>query len=652
MNEIKFKRLFSEFSIKGLTLKNRIVFLPHTHGLVSITGLSTEEENAYYIERAKGGVGLIISGSYVVSKDGSYGRTFLNASDERAIPNFKKMVKSVHGLGTKIIGQISHAGSTKMEKPEPNLFAPSQVIEKSTNSYTIEMDKDNINEVIRDFRKSAENLAEGGFDGVEIKVAHDGLLRTFLSPYYNERTDEYGKDFEGRARIILKILSAIKEVIKDDMVLGARICLDEFDDEGYNLEDGIKISKYIAETGLIDYISSDAGSWNIFMMEIPPMSVPLGFSEYMSSALKKAVNLPVIAFGRINDPVQAEQILENGNADLIGMVRQLVCNPETPRQALHGQVDDIRKCIACDEGCIGQVMRMQPIRCIQNLSVGKEKEYGIGKLRKTDSAKKIVVVGGGVSGLKFSEIAAKRGHNIVLFEKDTLLGGQINLLKKIPFRNEFSEVIRYLEYQVRHLNNIDLRIPEEADSEKILKEKPDMLVIASGAEPFIPELFFNEKTITGHQLLNDSANIGKNIVIYDQLSKNDGMGIAEYLFEYYENIKVHYVTPTSNIGLTAQPENVDIILRKLMPLDFKITPYHSIKSVSKNKIEFQKAYSEEELQVNGYDNLIYLGSIRSSDKLYWQLRDKIKPTFRLGDAKVPACVELAIHDSEKLARSI
>jgi len=652
MNKIRFKKLFSEFQIKDLILKNRTVFLPHYTGLGSINGLPTKEIINYYKERAKGGTGLIIAGNYAVSKTGQMHRTFVNASDRKTINNFKKLTKEVHKYGTKIFVQLSHAGSTKMEKPEPNLYAPSQVIEKSTNSYTIKMDKDNINEVVRSFKKSGENITESGFDGVELKIGHDGLLRTFLSPYYNKRTDKYGKDFQGRAKIILEILTAIKEVIKDDMVLGIRICLDEFDDEGYNLNGGIEISKYIAETGLIDYISADAGSWNAFLVEIPPMSVPLGFSEYMSSALKKAINLPVIAFGRINDPVHAEKVIENGSADLIGMARQLICDPETPNKALHGQVNEMRKCIACNDGCIRQVMSMQPIRCIQNPAVGREKRYGIGTLKKATSTKRIVVVGGGVSGLKFSEIAAKRGHNVILFEKNSMLGGQVNLLKKLPFRNEFSEVVRYLEYQTKQLDNIIIKISEEADVEKILNEKPDILIIAAGAESFIPKDIYNNKTVTSQQLLKDGINIGENIVIYDRFSQNEGVGIAEYLFEYYENIKIKYFTPTPSIGLGSRPENIDIILRKLMPLDFQITTYHAIKSVEKNKIVFYNVYSEDEYNVDNYDNFVFLGYKKSCDKLYWQLKDRIKPIYRLGDAKAPACVELAIRDSEELARLI
>jgi len=650
MSQIKFEKLFSEFKIKDLALRNRIVFLPHATHLGSVYGLPTKEELYYYAERAKGGAGLIITGQYAVSRTGQMSLGHVNASDKRSIGIFKETVKEVHRYGAKIFGQLTHAGLYKKENFNP--YAPSQVIEKSISAYGAEMDKDQINEVIESFKKSAENLVGSGFDGIEIKFAHDGLLRTFLSPYYNKRDDEYGGTFEGKMRIVVEVLSAVKEVLRDNMILGARVCLDEFDDEGYNLETGIKASKYLAERKLVDYISSDAGTWNTFMIEIPTMSVPLGFAEYMYAALKKEVDVPVIAFGRINDPVQAEQILQNGNADLIGMARQLICDPETPKKAKEGLIDDIKKCIACEEGCIVQVFRGQPIRCIQNPAAGRERKYGIGTLSKTRSVKRIVVVGGGVAGLKFSEIAAKRGHNIVLFEKDDILGGQVNLLKKIPFRNEFSEVIRYLEFQVKQLNNVTLKISQEATQKSIIKENPDVLVLAAGAEPLIPEYIYNEKTITGWELLNDTASIGKNIIIYDLLSKDEGAGIVEYLFENYEDIKVHYITPKSNIGLYVNFVNLEVLFRKLMPLDLKITPFHIIESVDKDRIVFRKIYSQKKFTIKDYDNLIHVGLVKSSDRLYWKLKDSIKEVYRLGDAKAPSCVELAIRDAEELARLV
>lgn len=654
-SKLQFDRLFSEFYIKNLRLKNRIVFLPHYTAYAEVTSLPSEVETYYYTERAKGGAGLIVTGNYAVSPLGQMHRTFINASDKRCIPNFSKTVKNCHKYGTKIIGQLSHAGATKTEQPRGDLYAPSQVIELSTKSYTTEIAKDEIQQVVHEFETASTTLMESGFDGVEVKVAHDGILRIFASPYYNHRTDEYGGSFENKMRIIHEVFSAIRKTIDNNMVLGVRLSVDEFEDAGFNLDTGVQIAKYMSDHGLVDYISCDAGTWNTFIMQIPPMTIPLGFGEYLSAAVKKEVDVPVIAFGRINDPVQAEQILENGTADLIGMARQLLCDPETPKKSEKGLIDDIRKCIGCEEGCIGQVFLYQPIRCIQNPAAGKEKALGIGTLKKADKPKKIVVVGGGVSGQKFAEIAALRGHNVVLFEKEDLLGGQINILKNIPFRNEFTEVTRYLEFRIKQFDNITIKTSVEADAKLVKKEKPDAVIVATGAEPLLPENIRNKKAVTTWDVLENKIDIGKKVLIYDSMSNNEGVGIVEYLFETYENIKIHYITPESDIAMNVKNENKDILLRRLLRQDLEITPYMALADNDNEKLTFQKAYTDKKYLVKDkeFDNFIYSGLMRSVDDLFWKLKDDgIKEVYRLGDAKAPSCVEISIHSAEALARTV
>jgi len=653
MLEIKFENLFSGFRLKNLILRNRIVFLPHYTALANMDSLPHKREIYYYTERAKGGAGLIISGNYAVSKSGQMHGTFIDASNEKVISNFTKTVELVHKYGAKIIGQITHAGPTKMERPQPDLWAPSQVIEGSSNNHTIEMDYDDMLEVINSFRKSSKNLVKSGFDGIEVKVAHDGLLRAFISPHYNKRTDEYGGKFENRMRFVVEVFYTIREVTGSEMPIGVRLCMDEFEDDGYKLEDGIEIAKYLEAKKLIDYVNTDAGTtWVSYILQNPPMSIPLGYAEYMSFALKKEINLPVITFGRINDPVQAEQILQNGSADLIGMARQLICDPETPNKAQKGDIDGIRKCIACMDGCVGQVIQFQPIRCIQNPAVGKEHLYGIGMIKKAKDKKRIVVVGGGVAGLKFAEIAAKRGHKIVLFEKENNIGGLINYVKKIPFRNEFSEIIRYLEYKTKNDKNIDLRLGIDADEEMVLKELPDIVIIATGAKPYIPKEFQNKKVCTSLDVLGNKIEMGRRVVIYDKMAKAEGIGVAEYLCEYYDNIKIKFFTTANHAGEDVQFLNLAILYRKLFSNGVVVNPYYELVGVEYKNLVFKHIYSRKILKLKNYDNLVYIGDNTSENKLYKTIKGRVKEVYMLGDCKAPRLVELAISSAEELARTI
>ena len=382
------------------------------------------------------------------------------------------------------------------------------------------------------------------------------------------------------------------------------------------------------------------------------MGLPLGFAEYMSFALKKEINLPVIAFGRINDPVQAEQIIQNGSADLIGMARQLICDPETPNKSKENDIDGIRKCIACMDGCVGQVVQFQPIRCIQNPAVGKEKQLGIGTIKKTRNKKKIVIVGGGVAGLKFAEIAARRGHKIVLFEKENNTGGLINYIKKIPFRNEFSEVIRYLEYKVKNSKNIDLRLGVNASEKIVLKELPDTVIIATGSKPYIPEEFQNKKVCTRLDVLGDKIHLGNKIIIYDKMAKAEGIGVAEYLNEYYDNIQIKFFTPANHAGEDVQFLNLAILYRKLLSNSVVVNPYHELISVESENLVFKHIYSLKTVKVNNFDNLVYIGDSSSENKLYKTIKNKVKEVYRLGDCKAPRLVEMAISSAEELGRII
>jgi hypothetical protein len=436
------------------------------------------------------------------------------------------------------------------------------------------------------------------------------------------------------------------------MVLGIRLCMDEFEDGGYTVEDAVAVAAYLAQKKLMDYVSTTSGTTQVKIMQIPPMAVPLGYAEYMAAALKKAVDVPVIAYGRINDPVQAEQILQNGSADLIGMARQLICDPETPNKAIAGDIDGIRKCVACVDGCSGQAIQLQPIRCIQHPAVGKEALYGADTLVKADKRKSIVIVGGGVAGMKAAEIAAKRGHDILLLEKEAVLGGQINLVQKIPFRNEFSEITRYLAFQLRHLPNVTVKLNVEATEKTILEESPDVVIIATGATRYVPDPYRSGKSCTGWDLLRGYVKIGTDVVIYDKLAKEEGLGVAEYLTEYYTDANILFFTPANCPGKDIHILNQDALYRKVLSGNVTVFPFHEILTVNKEAVTFTHRFSKKAHVVDAYDNYVHIGDMVSDDFLYKSLHGKVEELYRLGDARAPRIVELAIHGAEELARAI
>jgi 2,4-dienoyl-CoA reductase-like NADH-dependent reductase (Old Yellow Enzyme family) len=446
-----FPHLAAPIEIRGVELRNRLVFQPHFTALPHIDGMPSPDLLAYHVERAWGGVGLIVDGGMAVMEEGKMSRRFLSAWDPAVIPLYRAMTDEVHQHGAKIFGQLTHGGHTSLEKPPHIMWAPTQMPEPSSNFSTKAMDARDIARVIEGFAIAARNILEAGFDGIEVKLAHDGLLRSFASPFFNRRTDAYGGSFENRMRLPVEVIHAIKGAMPFEAPIGVRLCLHEYTAFGYELDYGLRMAERLEATGLVDYFNCDAGSFSSFWMEIPPAAVPQGFFRPLNQELKKITDLPVIAFGRIKRPDLAEHMLATGEADLIGMARQLIADPETPRKLLEGRAGEIRACIGCNDACIHQVVQEKGIRCVQNPAAGQERTLSERLLRPAAKPKHVVVVGGGPAGMKVAEIATRRDHKVTLLERADLLGGQARLAARQPLHEEFAEVTAYLEAAIDRL---------------------------------------------------------------------------------------------------------------------------------------------------------------------------------------------------------
>ena len=477
MQSEQFTHLFSPIQLGDVTLKNRIIFLAHwtnygnNHGYQE-DGLASERLAMHYIERARGGAGLVCV-TQSVSPTGQMGRTMVNAHDARNEKVFRWMCDEIHRYGGKVFGQFNHCGHTSCMQRPPLLYAPTQMPGPHCYVNTKELEIEEMEEIKKYYVQAAVYEKEWGFDGMELKIAHDGLLRTFISPYLNRRTDQYGGSFENRMRFPLEIIDAIRREAGPGYPIGIRLCMDEFTEWGYSWDYGIQVARALEEAG-VTYINSDAGCFSNYNFEIPNNYIPMGFGVYMAAELKKAVKIPVVAFGRINDPVQAEGILADRNADMIGMCRQLICDPETPNKALEGRLDDIRHCVACSEGC-GMVTTQEGVVCVHNPAAGREKRLGIGTLTKTGQKKKILVAGAGIAGLKTAEIAARRGHQVSVYEKGPQAGGQMLLAEKIPMRAEMGEIYRYLRVQLQRMG-VPVYYNCPVGMDLIREKQPDVVV--------------------------------------------------------------------------------------------------------------------------------------------------------------------------------
>ena len=647
-----FKHLLSPKKIGSIEIPNRIVFNPHYTALENTDCTMQEQALRYYEERAKGGTGLLIVNSQAVTPYGKMSQKYIEAWDKKVLPGYLRVSDAIHRHGSKAFVQLSHAGHTTLLHPPQLLIAPSQMSEPCYHYNTKEMDKDDIRRVVEGFAIGASHVKQGGFDGVEVKgAAHDGLLRSFISPFFNRRTDEYGGTFENRMRFLLEVVHAIRESVGNDFPIGVRVCMKEYTRWGYDIEMGKRIVMALSRTGEVDYINTDAGGFSAFHMEVPPMEVYKGFSIEMAEAAKSVTHLPIVAFGRINAAMQAERILANGKADFVGMVRGLLCDPEFGNKVREGRPTDIRMCIACNDGCIYQVMQNEPIRCVHNPAGGREADFGTGTLHAAATKKKIAVIGGGPAGLKVAEIAARRGHTVTIYEKEKDLGGQLKIAARIPLRKEVLNVIRYLSGQVDKLG-VEIRLNKEIDQDSVQKIQADVFIVATGSYPAPSTIPGSEQSnvTTVWNVLLERTQAGKRAVVYDITRRWPGLGTAEFLAE--KGVKVYVITPAYVVGEQIPPGSVTMVFQSILKKGVEMIPMSEVTRVEGRNVTVYNLFSMREIILEDIDTVVLSVGNVSNRNLYDILKGEGKEVHAVGDAVAPRLIQQCILEAEVLARSL
>jgi mycofactocin system FadH/OYE family oxidoreductase 2 len=649
MNDYKY--LFSPLKIGSITAKNRVVFSAHMTNNGQ-RGVVTDKHIAYYTERAKGGAGLIITEEQSVHPTDRAYEKLIDAFDRRVIAGYRILTESVHAYGTKIFAQINHNGSQgNSNYSRMSVWGASAIPDPIFREIPKQMEIDDIRQVVEGYAIVARHVKEGGFDGAELQASHSSLIRQFLSPVTNRRKDEYGGSLENRMRYVLELIAGIRETVGRDFVLGIRLCGDELIPGGITLEQTLEIAKKLEATGMIDYINTSIGNFhNLFMVE-GSMHVPLGYATYMASAIRKVVNIPVFTAGRINDPVQAEQVLAEGHADMVGVVRGQICDPEFTIKAQQGRLNDIRKCIACNQYCVGRMGLNRFLSCIQNPGTGNEKLYGIGTLKPAATRKKVWVIGGGPAGLEAAKIAAQRGHYVTIFEKSDALGGMITQFSKIPNRGEFYDHVRNQLNQLDKLS-VEVRLGVDVTADMVMQSQPDAVVVAVGAKKGNPPFMVTADAVpTGdsRDVLRNGMQLGKKVVLVDFSGGQPATSVAELLIDLGH--EVEFLTaalyPAADLGPT---QDLPLWYDRVQSKGIKITTNVVVKEVSQ-VIRVFNHYSGQEWDIPA-DSVVYASAGVPNDDLYFQLKGKTKELYRAGDCLAPRRVEHAVLDGHRIGRTI
>src|SRR5215470_11925855 len=532
MRHPQFPYLFSPLRLGAITVPNRIVFSAHLTNLAE-RNRPGPDLVAYYEERARGGAGLIITEEQSVHPtDHAYER-LIRAYDDSVIPDYEELTRRIHGHGTPVVAQINHnGGQASSIYTRLPVWAPSPVADPLFREVPKEMEPADIAAVVAAYARVAGHVQAGGFDGAELQASHSSLLRQFLSPYANRRSDGYGGSVDKRARIVREVVEAVRSVVGRAFVLGIRIPGDEFIDGGLTLEHSLETVRILTRDGLLDYFNTSLGTatHTLFMVE-GSMHVPPGYQLYTAAALREVTDLPVVGVGRIKDPVQAEEVLAAGVCDLVGMVRQQIAEPETARKAREDRVGEIRLCISCNQDCIGREGLNLEIGCIENPASGHERELAPRTLRPA-ARRRVLVVGGGPAGMQCAVVAARRACQVTLCEAGQELGGQVRLAARVPNRAEFGDLVRNLEGELLR-ERVDVRMEARMEPDDALSGGWEAVVCCTGAvpQPPAPGVLSVWDVLSG-------ATVGDRVAVVDLVGFHQATSAAEWLAERGHRVEV------------------------------------------------------------------------------------------------------------------
>ncbi|MBI5578723.1 MAG: FAD-dependent oxidoreductase [Deltaproteobacteria bacterium] len=478
------EHLFSPIRLGRMEVRNRLVMPPMSVNFgVDEQGFVTERHWTYLAVRAMAGTGMIVVGGGAVHPDGLDLPKMPRVWDDRFIPGLSRLAAEVKKHGARIGLQLLHGGRQAFHgrRVAPSAL-PSLAVVKGVPR---ELKRDEIKELVACHAEAARRARDAGFDFVEIHAAHGYLISEFLAPNANQRTDDYGGSFENRTRFLLEILAAIKDRCGSDYPMGVRYNGEDYVDGGWILREALRLGPLL-ETAGADWLHVSAGVYGSQPVTIPSMYEPFGCFAHLAEAVKQVVSIPVIAVGRIKDPVMADRLIAEGKADLVSMGRAHIADPELAAKAAQGRLQEIRPCIGCCRGCIESVLALEEATCVMNPEMGRE--YLLGKTAAhAPQSKRILVVGAGPAGLSCARLLALRGHRVVVVEERDRPGGALVYASKPPGRGELWEMIEYFLAELKRLG-VEIRLKTIIDKAMARELAPGVVVVASGANPRLPQL--------------------------------------------------------------------------------------------------------------------------------------------------------------------
>jgi len=653
--------LFSPLEVGTVTLRNRIVQTGHATGYAD-RHVPGERLRAYYRERARGGVAMIVSEVSAVHPTGEQPNNVMRLYDDRIVDAYRAMMPELHELGCSFVGQLWHpASNVDWLTNEREVWAPSAVAGMVHHELAHEVSTAEIAELVAAYAHSAANAVAGGADGVEIHGAHGYLPHQFMSGFFNKRTDDYGGSLENRTRFLFEVLRAVRDATGPEPIVGIRLSGDEASPDGIDIEQTVEVARLLVGTGLVSYLSVSFGNYGNMQLQIGPMGTPLGHLVHLAGAVREvAGGVPVIAVGRLTSPSLAEQVLVERQADLIGMARELMVEPEFGVKASQGREAELRPCVGANL-CHSRVQWGRSLACVFNPTTGRELELGAATLEHADERRRVLVVGGGPAGMEAARVAALRGHDVTLLERDAELGGQVRLAARLPSRDEFGRLTAWLERELDRLG-VTVETSTDASGGTIADRGPDKVVVATGSaarangfvaaraeRPAIPGID-TIRTATGRDVAGGLADLGRRVIVFDTECHVQGMAVAVRLLDL--GAEVELVTQQQFAGARIGGSTWNQLMIDVMQRGGVLTSNTVVDRVDGKTVWLADLYGGRQLEREDVDALVVVGDNAADDALARELRGGGREVITVGDCVAPRLLEMAILEGHRAGRAL
>ena len=647
--------IWTPLQLGPVTVSNRIVFSAHLTNYAE-GGLPTEQHAAYYAERAKGGAGLIITEEHSTHPTDWPYEKLIHGFNREVIPGYRRITDAVHRHRVPIFAQINHNGgqASSMYSRLP-VWAPSAVADPLFREVPKAVNAAEIAEIVASYALVAGHCVEGGFDGVELQCSHSSIVRGFLSPATNLRTDEYGGSLANRARILIEIVAAVRAEIGPELALGVRLCGDELIEGGTRIDEAVEVAKMVEATGHVDYINTSIGvaTASLFMIEAS-MHIPPGYAMFIPAAVRAAVDLPVVGVGRFKDPLQAERALSEGLCDLVGVVRGQIADPDFVRKAKAGFTDDTRLCLSCNQECVGRMGLNRWLGCIENPRTGRE-SLGVGTPQPVTVGRKVLVVGAGPAGMQAAIAAARNGHHVTVCEQESAAGGQVRLAASVPNRVEFGDLVRNQLNECGRLG-VEFEYGVTVTAQEVARRGADSVVIATGARPSTP--YWMPEDLAGgsgwivdvRDVLTGKAQPAGKVLVIDEIGFHHATSVGELLAD--RGCEVEIMTPGmvvgQDLGITLDMENWWI---RAGSKGIVQTTNSGVMGIEGHTVQLQHHPTGTQL-TREPDWLVLALPADPVDELYFELKAAGVDVHRAGDAVAPRRAHSAVIEGERVGAAI